>query len=411
MQSIDKMELLLEQAIDKVDELDYIVDKMTDLINNNKKSCKLAKLMEFVEKYKNLAEQGTPEWHAARKLGVGGSEMYIVEYETSFYETLDEFILYKCGARIKHIKDLYCTWGNVFENVSIAICERRYGCKIYESGSIPGLIKTQRYSPDGVALMRVPKFLKKRFPDIEEILVLFEFKCPWSRMPGRVIPKHYKPQVKAGLDTIRMCDVCIFYDACYRVCPLKELKFNSRKYNTTIHGIKCKSTKVYAVGILVIKYTDETTNEKKSVVDFGTVNLEEFEKMICKIKRKVYRVEYIGPFLNQKELKYNIPDDCAGYIPYKLMKENTKEQMPKYGYVSSLESKINAIIGIVQELDKLSTNDEKETMYWSKYKYFIYDKVNYCYKEGKKIYELTAKYDDIDELSDELSDEYLDDFC
>jgi len=397
------MESLFEQAVNKVDELEYLIDKITDIIND-KKTPKSVKLQKFVEKHKNLAEQGTPEWLAQRKLGVGGSEMYIVEYENSYYETIHEFILYKCGARIKNIKTLYCTWGHIFEDVSIAICERRYSCKIYESGSIPGLIKTQRYSPDGVSLMRVPKFLKKYFSDIEEILVLFEFKCPWSRMPGRIIPKHYVPQVKAGLDTIRMCDVCIFYDACYRVCPLSELKFKSRRYNTTIHGTKCKSTKVLAAGIIVVM-NEKKTDENKSAIDFGNVNLEEFEKMVCNVKSKTYRVEYIGPFLNQDELKYKIPDNCAGFIPYKLMKENTKELMPKYGYIDSLEPKINAIIGIVQELDKFPT-EEKELLYWSKYQYFLYDKVNYCHKEGKKIYDSSKKWDE-----DDASDDYLEDFC
>ena len=68
---------------------------------------------------------------------------------------------------------------------------------------------------------------------VKNYIILFEFKCPFSRIPDDKIPIHYEYQVKAGLDTIPIADMGIYAEAVFRISTPSKLHDNS--YNTTFH--------------------------------------------------------------------------------------------------------------------------------------------------------------------------------
>jgi hypothetical protein len=54
-------------------------------------------------------------------------------------------------------------------------------------------------------------------------IALFEFKCPFNRIPDGKIPGYYLPQVKTGLDIIPIVDVGLYVEAVFRRCGWGDL--------------------------------------------------------------------------------------------------------------------------------------------------------------------------------------------
>ena len=181
-------------------------------------------LHEFINRFKDLPAQRSKQWLSDRKFSIGGSEMStIVGYNP--YKNIR-------GLIEGHLElttfngNINTYWGSILEDLVTLILTKKWNCKIYETGSLPGVIESQKYSPDGLVYL---DFLDK--------IVLLEIKCAARRIANGKLPRMYKPQIFTGMDTIPLADMGLFVDALFRRCSVKDLAFNSI-YDAVIHPDK-----------------------------------------------------------------------------------------------------------------------------------------------------------------------------
>ena len=241
-------------------------DKMIciNIANNLHKLYKSILLSDFLKKNKNLAPQGSIEWHLTRKCSIGGSEMSIITGDNP-YQKIDNLVASKVGFT-KFDGNIATMWGNLFEPLTEKITEIIFNSNIQETGSLPGSVQNQRYSPDGIGIVKMKCHDNKYNLDcIKYCIVLFEYKAPYATIPDGKIPKHYLPQVKTGLCSIPITDFAIFISNMYRKCSLKDLK-NNNIYDIKFHknDLKKKDLSIelpLSYGIIIIYQTTEQKNK------------------------------------------------------------------------------------------------------------------------------------------------------
>jgi YqaJ-like viral recombinase domain len=228
-------------------------------------------LNEFIKKYSHLPEQGTDEWKALRKGFIGGSEVSTILKQNK-NKTVSKLILEKLG--FDPFKGNAITyWGNVFEEVIRQHCEEIFKCSIRETGSIPYKHGKLSYSPDGLAVVptiQLQKVLGTLTDDIDETsptqLVLFEFKCPHTRVPTADIPEYYLPQVSIGMNIIDIMETSVFVQATFRRCSFDQLAYNTN-HNGWGHFKKADvSSPPIECGFMII-YADEFNDYHEGLVE------------------------------------------------------------------------------------------------------------------------------------------------
>ncbi len=241
-------------------------------------------LKKRVENYVNLfkygPQQGTFDWVHSKKRTIGGSEMATI-MGLNKYSSIQQLVAQKVGLQ-QFGGSVKTRWGNLFEPIIQNIVEWDLDTKIMgEEISIPGIVKNQSYSPDGIGVVETETTLtwleniytdkdnlgregtitkiQKQKTVKEPAIALFEFKCPFNRLPNGKIPEYYEPQVKTGLDTIRdnfgylshmpseadpelisemdlfndktMCDFGIYIEAQFRKCAWEDLRGDNPNYD------------------------------------------------------------------------------------------------------------------------------------------------------------------------------------
>jgi hypothetical protein len=181
-------------------------------------------LKDFIDKFNYLPSQGSKEWLQARKFSIGGSEMGTIAGHNP-YNDLRGLIEGHLGITTFN-GNINTYWGTILEDLVTIILEKKWGCKINETGSLPGVIDLQGYSPDGLVYL---EFMDK--------IVLIEIKSAARRIANGKIPRMYKSQVYTGLDTIKIADMGLFVDAMFRRCSVKDLLFTPN-YDIIIHPDK-----------------------------------------------------------------------------------------------------------------------------------------------------------------------------
>ena len=185
-------------------------------------------LRAFISGYDHLPPQGSAKWLAGRKFSIGGSEMGTIAGRNP-YKNIRELIEGHLGITTFD-GNINTYWGTILENMVLMILEKRWNCKIYETGSLPGSVPGQNYSPDGLVYL---DFLNKT--------VLIEIKSAARRVANGKIPRMYKPQICTGLDTIPLADMGLFVDAMFRRCSKNHLTFDgpdAKKYDISMHPDK-----------------------------------------------------------------------------------------------------------------------------------------------------------------------------
>ena len=278
---------------------------------------KYARLDQFISQYKHLPEQGSDEWKALRKDFIGGSEVATILKQNK-NKSVTKLVLEKLGFDPFRGNGI-TYWGSVFEEMIRLHCEEVFSCSIRETGSIPYEHGSLSYSPDGLAVISTNK-LKQQFGKLTEglnskagsQLVLFEFKCPHSRLPSHEVPEHYWPQVNIGMNIIDIMETAIFVQATYRRCGFDMLKHN-RNHNPSGHFKRADTTNVpVECGFMVI-YADELTDndeglkmallevgdaseiyvDGEAILDVGTVNdASLMEEILGNCVNKKYKVDY-----------------------------------------------------------------------------------------------------------------------
>jgi len=210
-----------------------------------------------------LPSQGGANWLLGRALGIGGSEMSVLTDENQ-YKDMRNLIAGKVKLPEGAFSGSVATrWGNIFEPVLTLYVEYLLNARIYETGSIPGVLKrpdgkpVQNYSPDGLAVVKKSDYgylidqtsqqyfnvndtSNKRFKELpEELILLFEFKNPYMRLPKGVVKRDYLAQPKAGMCTIPITDATLFVDGVLRKCSIRDFDLTSA-YDTKFHCRKMR---------------------------------------------------------------------------------------------------------------------------------------------------------------------------
>jgi hypothetical protein len=232
-------------------------------------------LNKYIEDHsRNGIEQHSPEWLTAKKYVIGGSQMSVITGENPF-DNPRKVIMARSGLSPEtDFGQAKMCWGNAFEDVIKEYTELRLGTTIladnifitsmgdsYESmnwsdeGDIADCPNNMlrnllhgrvAYSPDGLGI-------------VDDEIVLFEFKAPYSRKTSpHKVPEYYKPQVLSGLDVIGICDYSLFIEAEIRICRWSQLAVGRmhRKYPTECPASK-KDGYPEAVGFMVIYGPEE----------------------------------------------------------------------------------------------------------------------------------------------------------
>ena len=226
-------------------------------------------IRHFVLSNNHLPKQGTQEWKNARKYFIGGSEVATV-LKKNKNKTVRKLILEKMGFHV-FSGNAATFWGNVFEPLIRNFTNHYFQCSIVETGSIPYYDTNLSYSPDGIAHVK-KEYLEhivdtSQLPNDRDHIVLFEFKCPHSRIPNGDIPEHYVPQPMTGMNIINICEVGIFIEAIYRRCAFYDLQYNN-KHVAFGHYNRTKLTKnPIEYGFLTI-YAPHVTEQIEMILDF-----------------------------------------------------------------------------------------------------------------------------------------------
>ena len=330
---------------------------------------KLQVLLDFLEEHKNLPAQGSEQWLLDRKFTIGGSEIPTIVGKNP-YSNIRELIEGHVGIRVFK-GNIYTMWGNLLEPLVIKILEKKWRCHIYSTGSLPGVIPGQKYSPDGLVYL---DFINK--------IVLIEIKCAARRAANGKIPEMYKPQLFTGLDSIRIADIGVFVDAMFRRCPLSSFLFNTF-YDYTMHSRSSIGQPLLLCAVCI--YEEITTNiydtfktrnnvPSDSWVDIGACSIEDAE-YILKADLKAYYPSYsleTGGLIIEEciaycnENKFNI----IAILPLKLFKIETiilnrddwKKKETKLSYIETHSKSITNVINNIRLIDSLPAEEKLERL-------------------------------------------------
>jgi hypothetical protein len=226
----------------------------------------------------NLAPQGSVEWLALREYNIGGSEMATITGDNGF-SSIDKLIAQKVGL-YKFNGNIMTRWGNLFEPITQMLMEKIFNIdQIQETGSLEGAVKNQRYSPDGLAVVKMlcGDYIEDEYIEkYEYCTVLFEYKSPYYGIPCGYIPKYYIPQVKTGLCSIPISDFALFISNMFRKCSFDDLQ-NTNLYDTNFHNKDHKKKFIpelpLAMGIITFYQTqnqyEKFCRDYSDVIDFG----------------------------------------------------------------------------------------------------------------------------------------------
>jgi len=170
-------------------------------------------IFDFLSANANGIMQKSAEWKNAKRKTIGGSEIEKFMKLGGFGGGLGELFVSKTD-QTHWITSIQMNWGNLFEDVIKMYEESIHSTEIVgENAFIIGPDGYISYSPDGLGT-------------IDSSIVLFEFKCPYSRIPTGSPPKYYVPQVKTGLEIIPICAYGLLVESVFRRCSWDQMGYN-----------------------------------------------------------------------------------------------------------------------------------------------------------------------------------------
>jgi hypothetical protein len=285
------------------------------------------RIRAFVEKH-GAIRQGTSTWYDLMRTTVGGSEMSVL-LDLNKYKKRDQLLEEKRETGVSRDQEapVPCLWGKLFEPIIRTYIEVVYDTRIYghdiciKNGRL-------RYSPDGLGVV-----CRINGRDIFDV-VLFEFKCPYIRIPDGKVPKHYEPQVWSGLAATEEIEPAygFYVDAVFRKCRQDQLNRTS-DYDRQYHSRGRPSYgRPVAWGLMNVYSKNDDVG--KGIIDYGVANREEFDQMLKDVDKGVMntflvhltfadgRTDILGPQGHVDGMR------LTGVIPFKLMRVCHKRVRP-----------------------------------------------------------------------------------
>ncbi|QJX72221.1 hypothetical protein F-S17_0450 [Faustovirus] len=295
-------------------------------------------------------KQRTETWGEFKVFTIGGSQVAVLEGANP-YETERDLISHKVGLEDKKSKsatfEIAVNWGNVFEDTLRTYAERIYKCVIVADDAfiLDDKCEAMSYSPDGMAIVTDPA-------TGEKYIVMFEFKCPFSRKVGGKIPKYYRSQVLMGLNIIDIAKRGIYLEAAYRLCT--GAQFDNTTSHITIPGqsvVKSDMDGCLHKGVFVVENAIVAAESR----DLALLPAADIVRLIN--DAATHKVKFTPAD--------RIPDEGL-YLCWKLLDYNIIYVDPVPGYLDELRPKASEIIDLVKKykaMDKVAAIGELDKKY------------------------------------------------
>jgi YqaJ-like viral recombinase domain len=297
------------------------------------------KVLAFEAKH-GAIRQGTSIWYESMKESVGGSEASSV-LDKNQYTTRDELIKKKRNPSDEFVQHVPCMWGNLFEPVIRRYAEVEFDTQIY-CYDICILDGRLRYSPDGIGVVS-----RRKGGNIFDI-VLFEFKCPYIRMPKGIVPEQYEVQIWTGLAATGEIETAyaMYVDAVFRKCSQDQLD-ETPDYDRQYHLKGCPSYgKPSAYGVMNV-YSKRADDAGGKPVDYGAAVRDVFDGMLKDVDNGVLftslvyikftddRADILGPQGHIDGMYH------SGIIPFKIMRVIFKKVKPIPNFGEHIAAEVN----------------------------------------------------------------------
>lgn len=346
-------------------------------------------LLEWLtEKSKNGIKQHDANWFSAKKFTIGGSSIATIQGLNPF-ATVESLISEKLGVT-KFESNIKPQWGNLFESVLRHYTELDKECTVFGHDLYIEGPSYTAYSPDGLAIMNTP---------IGRSIVLCEFKCPYSRLPRYNLPPvYYVPQVKMGLDLLKIADIGLLIEGIFRRCSFEQYKLNVETMNLSTQRNKGNLTAMGTIGFYIenssdvsdtsfIKfanaffkeYTFGDSSNNWKLNDLGSCSELIFTLLFNAYDKKIIKVLYgktlrtakttdLAVDLNMSINKQELIEICTenkftiiGILPWKLFDVYYNYIEKDVDYINKWLPEIKNIIEFVKECD--DPNNDKLAMF------------------------------------------------
>lgn len=339
------------------------------------------RLEAFVERRHSGLEQRSEAWHKARTTSVGGSAVAAVM--GMGYRTIADLAADKAGLDLGlDPPGAAVWWGTTMEPMVERVVEGYFTTKLVGTDcNLVAPIEGHSNSPDGMGVVWLardaqgrPCVVTRDHPDTVAAApapVLFEFKCPHSRWPGKSVPKHYRPQIWSGMAIVDPVAAAVFVDARFRKCGVPHLLGDPRAYDADYHRYDVTKEKKGQYGsnaapmawgvIIVDGFTLPAARTKAltfrhaatsaEVVDLGRLEPKEFDGLLRQIARGDPDVDvYYG------DPQWGAPtDDAVGsellgadgrmVLPWKLFQLEYFLEWPREGFLQEVAPLIKDFLG------------------------------------------------------------------
>lgn len=306
-------------------------------------------IQELIKLDEKAPRQGTKEWLEVKQYTIGGSDIAKLIGCSGFGS---ERAIIEKNIGLSYFEGNYCTfWGNIMEDLVIELLEKKWNTKIYEFGSLPGVVPGQRYSPDGVVYL-----------EHNGVVFLIEIKCPIRRIVDdkKKVPSQYRPQIFTGIDVLNYyipsLIKCVFIDCMIRCCSKSNFIVNN-SYNREVHGDKDIKQNPTHMGVMIITSPDDV----KLSLDIGSLNIPNFEKQLKTIHTQKLDTEFL--YIESKDFKdidTNLKSikNIRGLMYFKIFKINEieifKDDWKKLYKKKNFDTSKSFILNIAPHIERVT---------------------------------------------------------
>ena len=245
----------------------------------------------FVEKHGSAPLQRTDEWFLMRNTVIGASELAAL-VGMSPYQNFESLARKKRVKSNSSYSNSSCWWETIFEDVAVKYAEREFSTNILGTNICvkppegSPLHEKHVVSPDGYGIVDLVEqdtgwYIERKSDKVKRFgrripcTSLFEFKCPHRRHPKGFVPKHYLPQVWAGLEISPFTNLGVFCEMVIRKCPKYKVE-EWGEYDRNYH-FNYDWGRELARGVSAV-FRREASGKK--LVDYGGEPFEKFDTMM-----------------------------------------------------------------------------------------------------------------------------------